>query len=142
MLISVSRHGGKHEKMDRTSSLDVEMPGCELKFNFARDVAMRYTFEPEGNPYFVIPRVHDNSISKPYVLGLLMDTYAGNGIRVEFKGIDRECRVFQNMPTFSVKGMTRDVSTEYQIRNPRQPSECVGAELKDERLKEFGVYEN
>ncbi|KAF8293813.1 Calpain-like protein 2 [Trypanosoma cruzi] len=142
MLISVSRHGGKHEKMDCTSSLDVEMPGCELKFNFARDVAMRYTFEPEGNPYFVIPRVHDNSISKSYVLGLLMDTYAGNGIRVEFKGIDRECRVFQNMPTFSVKGMTRDVSTEYQIRNPRQPSECVGAELKDERLKEFGVYED
>ncbi|RNF26390.1 calpain-like protein [Trypanosoma conorhini] len=141
MLISVTRHGGKNEKMDCTSTVDVEESDRQLSFNFARDVALRYTFEPQGNPYFVFPRIHDNFISQPYVLGLLMDTYAGNGIRVEFKAIDRDCKVFQNMPSFSVKGMTRDVSAEYQIRTPRQPMECMGAELKDERLKEFGIYE-
>ncbi|KEG11557.1 calpain-like cysteine peptidase [Trypanosoma grayi] len=141
MLVSVSRHNGKNEKMECTSNVDVENPDKQLKFNFARDVALRYTFEPEGNPYFVIPRIHDAAISKPYVLGLLLDTYAGNGIKVEFKTIDKECKVFQNMPRFSVKGMAQDIATEYQIRNPRQPTECVGSELKDERLKEFGLYE-
>lgn len=141
MLISVSRHGGRHERVDCSSTVDVERPDSQLKFNFARDVALHYTFRPEGSPYFVIPRVHDMAISKPYVLGLLMDTYAGNGITVEFKTIDRECRVFQNMPSFSVKGMLRDVSTDYQNRNPRQPTEKMGIELKDERLRAFGLCE-
>ncbi|ORC84763.1 calpain-like cysteine peptidase [Trypanosoma theileri] len=141
MLISVSKHNGKNEKMDCTSNVDVEQPDRQLKFNFARDVALRYTFEPEGNPYFVVPRVHDSGISMPYVIGLLLDTYVGNGIKVEFKTIDKSCKLFQNMPSFSVKDMTKDISTEYQIRNPRQPTESMGTELKDERLREFGLYE-
>ncbi|KAG8343706.1 putative calpain-like cysteine peptidase [Trypanosoma vivax] len=141
LLLSVSRHGSKNESVVCTSDVDVEKPGRLLKFNFARDVALRYTFEPEGSPYFVIPRIHDQSISKPYVLGLLLDTYAGNGIKVEFTSIDRSCKVFHNMPSFSVKNMTKDVVTGYQIRNPRQPVECIGAEIVDERLAEFGLVE-
>nr|CCC94618.1 unnamed protein product [Trypanosoma congolense IL3000] len=138
LLLSVSRHSGRFEKMVCTSSFDVESPSLQLMFNFARSVALRYTFEPENGPFFVIPRIHDMSLTRPYVLGLLLDTYAGNGITVEFKSLDASCKVFQNMPTFSVAGMLRDVATEYQIRNPRQPTECVGVELFDERVQEFG----
>lgn len=141
LLVSVSRHSGKYEKMECASDVDVEIPGRQLKFNFSRSVALQYTFEPEGGPYFVIPRIHDVNTSKPYVIGLLLDTYAGNGIQVEFKAIHKSCKVFQNMPTFSVKGMLKDVATEYQIRNSRRPTECVASELVDERLKEFDLGE-
>ncbi|KAG5497516.1 hypothetical protein JKF63_03780 [Porcisia hertigi] len=141
LLLSVFRHGGKKERLDATSSAIVERPDRQLKFNFSRDVAMRYTFLPEHNPYFVIPRIHDPTITKPYVMGLLPDTYVGNGIKVEFKRVDRNCRVFANMPSFSQAGMMEDTVAEYQIRTPRQPIECVGEEIVDERLREFGVME-
>ncbi|RNF11054.1 calpain-like cysteine peptidase [Trypanosoma rangeli] len=118
MLISVSRHGGKNKKMDCTSTEDVGEPNHQVSPHFFRDVAPRYVFEPQGNPYFVVPRIHNNFISQPYVLGLLVDAYAGNDIWVEFKAIYREYNVFQSIPSFSVKGMMRDVSTGYQILTP------------------------
>lgn len=141
LLLSVFRHSGKKEKLDATSNSLVEKPDRQLKFNFSRDVAMKYTFLPEHCPYYVVPRVHDPAVSKPYVLGFLPETYIGNGIKVEFKKIDRNCRIFSNMPSFVQSGMMEDVATEYQIRNPRQPTECVGAEITDDRLQEFGIVE-
>lgn len=141
LLLSVFKHSGKKEKLDATSNSLVEKPDRQLKFNFSRDVAMKYTFTPENCPYFVIPRIHDPSVTKPYVMGLLPDTYVGNGIKVEFKKVDRNCRVFSNMPSFAQAGMMEDTAAEYQIRTPRQPVECVGQEIIDERLREFGVVE-
>ncbi|CAJ1991217.1 calpain-like cysteine peptidase [Leishmania donovani] len=141
LLLSVFRHSGKKEKLDATSNSLVEKPDRQLKFNFSRDVAMKYTFLPEHSPYFVIPRIHDPSVTKPYVMGLLCDTYVGNGIKVEFKRVDRNCRVFANMPSFAQAGMMEDTAAEYQIRTPRQPIECIGEEIVDERLREFGILE-
>ncbi|EPY29565.1 hypothetical protein STCU_04456 [Strigomonas culicis] len=103
---------------------------------------MRYTFVPEDCPYYIVPRVHDMGVSAPYVIGFLPDTYVGNGMKVEFVKMDRNCKVFSNMPSFVPAGMVEDVATDYQIRNPRQPTELVGTELKDDRIREFGVYED
>ncbi|EPY38340.1 calpain-like cysteine peptidase [Angomonas deanei] len=141
LLLSVFKQGGKKQKLVCTSNSLVEKPDRQLKFNFSRDVAMKFTFVPEDCPYYVVPRVHDISISKPYVIGFMPDTYAGNGIKIEFVKMSRNCKVFNNMPSFVPAGNVEDVATQYQIRNPRQPNEYVGTELKDERLDEFGVAE-
>lgn len=143
LLLSVFRHNGKREKLDATSNTLVERPDCQLKFNYSRDVAMKYTFLPENCPYYVIPRAHDvPGPIKQYVLGFLPETYVGNGITVDFKKFDKECKVFNNMPSFVANGATEDVSTEFQYRNPRQPTEYVGTSIRDERLREFGLYED
>lgn len=139
LLLSVFRWSGKKAKLDATSNSLVERPDRQLKFNFSRDVALKYTFLPEHSPYYVVPRVHDPSVTKPYILGILADTYVGNGIKVEFKSVDRNCKIFSNMPSFSPNGMMEDTTAEYQYRNPRQPTECIGAEIIDERLQEFGI---
>ncbi|EPY26815.1 calpain-like cysteine peptidase [Strigomonas culicis] len=142
LLLSVFKRAGKKQKLDCTSNSLVEKPDRQLKFNFSRDVAMRYTFVPEDCPYYIVPRVHDMGVSAPYVIGFLPDTYVGNGMKVEFVKMDRNCKVFSNMPSFVPAGMVEDVATDYQIRNPRQPTELVGTELKDDRIREFGVYED
>lgn len=65
-------------------------------------------------------------MNKPYILGFLPDTYAGNGVRVDFVKLSESCKVFSNMPSFVAAGVCEDVAAEYQIRTPRQPIECIG----------------
>lgn len=139
LLISIFGNNGKKEKLECTSNSFVEKPDRQLKFNFSREAAMKFTFVPEHSPYYVVPRIHDTTVSRPYVFGILPQTYAGNGITIEFVKIDRNCKLFSNMPSFVPAGMVEDVAAQYQIRTPRQPVETIGTEIIDERINEFGV---
>ncbi|EPY41899.1 calpain-like cysteine peptidase [Angomonas deanei] len=53
LLLSVFKQGGKKQKLVCTSNSLVEKPDRQLKFNFSRDVAMKFTFVPGDWPYFV-----------------------------------------------------------------------------------------
>ncbi|CCW65413.1 unnamed protein product [Phytomonas sp. EM1] len=141
ILLQVFCLTGRKQKLNVITGPLVEKPDRQLRFSFSREVGLCYTFVPEHSPYYVVPRIHDTSIARPYVIGFLPDTYVGNGIRVEFKRMDRHCNVFSNLSSFNPSNMIEDVAAEYQIRNPRQPLECVGTQLKDERLREFGLFE-
>ncbi|CCW65214.1 unnamed protein product [Phytomonas sp. EM1] len=55
--------------------------------------------------------------------------------------MDRHCNVFSNLASFNPSNMFEDVVAGYQIRNPWQPLECVGTQLKDEQLREFSLFE-
>jgi len=141
ILLTVYRQDGRKARLEATSTSLVEKPDKRLAFNFSREVALRTTFRPEHSPYYVIPRIHNTSVTKPYILGLLPDTYVGNGIVVEFKKISRECKALQNHPSFIPSATMSDTAAEYQVRSVRQPMDCVGSEIKDDRLMEFGVVE-
>lgn len=144
LLLEVFHRGeGSKAQLLSTSTTQIERPGKELKFNFSREVALMVKLRPEDCPYLVVPRViMEMEKELPYVLGVLPETYVGNGLRVEFKKLAGECKVFNNMPAFNPKkhNAMSDVKAEYQIRTPRQPLESSGTEIQDERLREFGVY--
>lgn len=143
LLLEAFRRGdGSKARLLSTSTTQIEQPGEELKFNFSREVGMGLTLRPEDCPYFIVPRVLEAPEKLPYVLGVLPETYVGNGLRVEFKKISRECKVFNNMPVFSFKkkDVMTEVTADFQVRTPRQPIESSGVEILDERLREFGVY--
>lgn len=143
MLLEVFHSGeGNKQRLLLTSSTQVEHPGQELKFNFSREVSLMAALRPEDSPYIVVPRVLEAPEKLSYVLGVLPETYVGNGLRVEFKKMARDCKVFSNLPAFNPqkKDVMTEVTAEYQVRTPRQPIESSGTEIQDERLREFGVY--
>lgn len=140
-LLQLFRRDGRKARLTATSTSQVERPGCELKFNFSREVALKATLKPEDGPYFVVPRILDEPNMRTYTLGVLPETYVGNGLRVEFKKLADDCKVFSNMPSFNpAKNAVSPTTAEYQVRTPRQPLEASGTEIQDERLREFGVY--
>eukprot|EP00796_Vickermania_ingenoplastis_P003602 gene3603-2543_t len=139
-LLQLFRRDGKKSRLMQTSSSQVEQPSGELKFNFCREVAIKVTLQPEEGPYFVVPRILDEHGLRTYTLGFLPETYVGNGLRVEFKKLAADCKVFSNMPSFHTAKSVSKASAEYQVRTPRQPLEASGSEIHDERLREFGVY--
>lgn len=119
MMLSISHStgaGGK-QRVHLNSTSDAEKPSEQYTFNYSRDLGMLYDFVPEKSPYYIIPRIFDAGASKSYVLGLISDTEAGSAaLTVNFRALNKKCRVFQNHPVFTVEGET-EVRTLYQV-NP------------------------
>jgi hypothetical protein len=104
------------------SSATTDAPTKEYTFNYSRDLAMEYTFLPENSPYYVVPRVYETGSNKNYTLGLIADTKAStSALSVNFKTLDKQCRVFQNYPKFMLDTATmlEPFSTHYQL-NPER----------------------
>lgn len=139
-LLQLFRRDGKKSRLVATSATQIEKPGCELKFNFCREVALKATLRPEESPYFVVPRILEEQSLRMYTLGFLPETYVGNGLRVEFVKLASDCKVFNNVPSFNAAKNATSATAEYQVRTSRQPLEATGSEIHDDRLREFGVY--
>lgn len=140
-LLELFHRDGRKSRLVAASRSQVENPGLELKFNYCREVALKATLLPENSPYYVVPRMLEESGVRTYTLGMLSETYVGNGLRVAFKALAADSKVFANMPSFHPSKGISSITAEYQVRTPRQPLEASGTEIHDERLREFGVYQ-
>ncbi|PWV09227.1 putative calpain-like cysteine peptidase [Trypanosoma cruzi] len=91
LLISVSRYHSETDThvLHANSTLDPEAPSQDAcSFYFTRDVGMWVRFLPEHSPYYVFPRVGENSAEsmKAFTLGLLSRRKVGKGgLHVNFR---------------------------------------------------------
>ena len=99
----VSSNSLRKMEVHLNSTAYCDLPSKEYTFNYSRDLAMQYQFVPENSPYYVVPRVYDTGSNKHFTLGMISDVGAdSSGLQIEFKTLDKSCRVFQNYPKFSI----------------------------------------
>lgn len=145
ILLELFQWSGKSKySLLATSTSLVEYPGESLHFSYSREVALKVTLEPADGPFLLVPRMLEEGehLSRPFILGVLPETYIGNGLKVEFKKLPEESKVFQNLSKFNPgknENILEEVTAVYQVRTARQPLEVKGSEIIDERLKEFGL---
>ena len=116
-LIAISRSaGGNKQKIHVHSTLDCEEPTANPNFVTGRDVAVRYTFEPAHSPYVITPRMMEKH-DKSFVIGLLTDAAAGDGLSVSFINLTPACPVYENYDEFELKDDVARHVAQYQ-HNP------------------------
>ncbi|KEG09210.1 cytoskeleton-associated protein CAP5.5 [Trypanosoma grayi] len=121
MLLCVSRGDGNKQRIDCCSGSDPETTSDEYNFVVAREVGLRYIFEPSDAPYFVVPRIHRKGTTdvrqKEFVLGVRAATPLDGKLDVQFTKLDRNSRVFANRVSFVVEDTT-EVIRPFQTKAP------------------------
>lgn len=114
-------------RCNTTSNADA--PSGDYSFLYARDLSMRYRFEPNERPYVVVPRFHDPAVTKDFTLGLLTSSPVGGAFTVRFRTLHKDSRVFQNYLAFHYE-LTKPAHCQYQTRSPGAvPEVGEGTEL-------------
>jgi len=117
-ILAISRKDGEKQKVHMHGTMNAEEPSADPSFITGRDVAMRYTLEPEHSPYVVFPRIYEKDTEKDFVLAIIAENKVGSGLSVNFRTLDKACPVFENYLSFDYDPATAaSVETDYQF-NP------------------------
>lgn len=124
IMLSVAKKEGGSYRVDQNSSWDAVSSSADYNFTVARDVAMKYTFEPNSSPYLVVPRIHRKGVvegyDRHYVLGVIADKPLEGKVHIALKSIGAENRVFKNLITFDPSEDISNVEAEFQTHRTGQ----------------------
>ena len=108
------------------SAAEFDKPTPDFTFLVGRSVGMLYSFEPNDEPIYIVPRCFDPKLAKDYCLGLISQQSVGveasSALLVEFVEISGSVKAFENFDQFSV-----DLSQVKRIEAPYQVNPEVGA---------------
>jgi hypothetical protein len=113
---------------------DLDEPSPDYSYCRGREIATKVTLQPQADPYLIVPRAHPScTTTKAFVLGIISDVAAGNGMSARFVKPASDWKCYQNYSKFGyVPSAVPEVSSQFQF-NPEVgcPVTVSGTKLRD-----------